>query len=354
MFELLEDTKVLPVPEDVIVQVHSGMNKVRVSVGNYVSEPSNVYIITSQDEALLRSFIVFYVVEPGTHVIYGYAGNPYDPVFREEVLQEAVDFVEEMGAILEEIPWEGMSPEERGTWISNESIYPLDEINGMEEIVDLEEIEPEALQEVVEEKEGAEEGAEQQPETPEPETPDEGVKSAVDPGKPHDEVEKEMEAQEDEVEENVDFDNLLKQAFLKPDLVKKSKMRKAEVSVEELPEDEEPADDEEALETAGKAVEADGEALEVEGKAAEIEEESEGEQFPPSPGTDEEEYDLVASEEDLAAAVDEDDLSALIQEVSEETYTETADDTPPGGQGQVAEDPGDQTRLTVIRYLSRF
>ena len=106
----------------------------------------------------MSSFIVLYMVDPRYHVIYGYEGNPYDSDLSEEILKTAVDFVEDMGAILEEIPWQGMSPEDRRNWIEKETLYPQMETDDIEEIADLEEIQPGELLEVIEgEGEGDEE-----------------------------------------------------------------------------------------------------------------------------------------------------------------------------------------------------
>jgi hypothetical protein len=46
MFELLPKVGSVPIEQDSLATVHRGMNKVRVSVGEHNSEPSEVYIIT--------------------------------------------------------------------------------------------------------------------------------------------------------------------------------------------------------------------------------------------------------------------------------------------------------------------
>lgn len=345
MFELLADTDRLPVSEETIVQVHAGMNKVRVSVGTYVSEPSDVYIITSEDDALLRSFIVFFLAEHSIHVIYGYTGNPYDPVSREDVLQEAVDFVEEMGSILEEVPWEKMSSEERRTWIISESIYPSEDENGIEEIVDLEELEPEELQEVSEE-ESLEEEEVLQPEELEPEI----LEEEEGPEEPDEQmVEETGEGEITEEDEDGDFDNLLKKAFLKPDLVKKSRMKKTYVPEEETQEDDGTLPDETDAAAVEEIIAVDDGTVGEERDLDEVEEQDD------EPVTDElaegeEESGFEVSDEAMEA-VEGDDLSALIREINDEES-----DTDDMAAGSIPKDPGsaDDTRLTVIRYLSRF
>jgi hypothetical protein len=63
-------------PED-IVKVHRGMNMVKVSVGEHLSEPSEVYIATIKDEEKLSTNIIFYLIEPKVRTLYGFEGNPY-------------------------------------------------------------------------------------------------------------------------------------------------------------------------------------------------------------------------------------------------------------------------------------
>jgi hypothetical protein len=346
MFELMEGIDVLPVSEQDIVQVHGGMNKVRISVGNYVSEPSEVYIITSQDEALLRSFVVFFVVEPGIHVIYGYAGNPYDPVFGKEVLQEAIEFVEEMGAILEDVNWENMPPEERRNWIRNETIYPDHGKYGLEVVADLEEIEPEELMEIVEEEDSLEGEKLLQPETQLPETLEEEP-AGKKPEKPQDDEEGGVKREKGDEADDGDFEDLLKQAFLKPDVVEKNRVKTIRDLKDEAEEDEIPSFDWKRPETGGEAFKIKEEAM----KVAE-EEGSEEEIWSTVPGVEEEEPEFGVSEEDLAAA--EDELSALINEVSGEVDLESSFKTSPDESEPADEDSSNQTRLTVIRYLSRF
>lgn len=261
MFELILDLDSLPVEEDRVVQVQKGMNKLRVSVGEHVSEPSQVYIITASEGDLYESYILFYMLEPGIRVIYGHEGNPYGPDDLEEVEQEAVDFVEEMGAILEVVPWEGMSPEERWEWLVNESIYPGTE-HGF-----IEEIESDELLEVLgEERPSGEEPSEEEiptegEEEGEEESDLEGEAEVAAVGEDL-EITEELEEEpaeggtgEEELEESreeedygeEEFDQLLKQAFLKPELARRTP-GKARAAVDEEPEEEALPETEEALE----------------------------------------------------------------------------------------------------------
>jgi hypothetical protein len=110
-------------PED-IVKVHRGMNMVKVSVGEHLSEPSEVYIATIKDEEKLSTNIIFYLIEPKVRTLYGFEGNPYVSSNRINIETEAREFVEEMGAILEDIGWESMSEEDQKSWLGQQFLFP--------------------------------------------------------------------------------------------------------------------------------------------------------------------------------------------------------------------------------------
>jgi hypothetical protein len=152
MFELLSNVRSVPIDQDSLATVHRGMNKVRVSVGEHNSEPSEVYIITgwsktpagSGKSSLLENmeaYVIFYMLEPGIQVVYGCDQNPYAPTLKEHIIEEAIIFVEEMGSILEEIPWETMTADQRSSWIEKEDLYPPLIIEELEEIEELEVVE---------------------------------------------------------------------------------------------------------------------------------------------------------------------------------------------------------------------
>lgn len=267
MFELLSNLQTVPIDPDSLTTVYRGMNKVRVSVGGHTSEQSEVYIITGRSEDNLESYIIFYMLEPEIPLVYGYDQNPYDPSREESVIEEAVNFVEEMGSILEEVPWGDMTPQQRSAWIEKEILYSIPAIEDLEEIEDLEPVEmvevaekspeeeaPEG-DEVIETGESIIEVSDEEVEQllsddtadellPETESVSDDDFSDTDvQAEQEEEPESISEAEEkgkrDIVVVDGDFDELLKQAFLKPDIASKTRINK---EAEEVPEagDEEP------------------------------------------------------------------------------------------------------------------
>lgn len=127
VFVLKQDPGVFPFLPDELVKVNRGMNMVKVSVGEHQSEPAEVYIATARDDENISTYIVFYLTGPEVRALYGFDGNPYPPAQRIDIETEATDFVEEMGAILEDIGWEGMSAESRKDWVDQQVLFPLDD-----------------------------------------------------------------------------------------------------------------------------------------------------------------------------------------------------------------------------------
>ncbi len=228
MFDPVHDVKNLPYNTKNIVKVYRGMNMVNVSIGEYTSEPSEVYITTSRKGNELNTFIVFYLVNPASQAIYAFDGNPFPQEERISVELEAKEFVEEMGAILEDIGWEGMPEDERALWLENQYLFQKEagkqQDEGADEVVELTEDaimdettdeELDILDEVVEPEDVLDQIArEEQPETYNDITDD--------------------ETQAVFIEEK--FDELLKKAFLK---TKDTTEETEEETVDAEPEDEE-------------------------------------------------------------------------------------------------------------------
>ncbi len=123
MFNPVNDVENLPYNTQSIIKIYRGMNMVNVSIGDYTSEPSEVYITTNQEGDELSTFIVFYLVSPASQAIYAFGGNPFSQEERISVELEAKEFVEEMGAILEDIGWEGMAEDERTLWLESQYLF---------------------------------------------------------------------------------------------------------------------------------------------------------------------------------------------------------------------------------------
>ena len=247
MFELMTQIERPPLEEKDIVQIHKGMSSLRVSVGEHVSQPSEVYIVTGRQENLFQTFIIFFMIEPQVHVVYRFEENPYDSARREEVLGGAFQFVEEMGGIMEEVPFDTMSPENRLNLMDDLGLFSADSqeagiLEGLEEIQLGEIIEvlgDEDAEEASEFEvlvEGEEEGDAQEAravgegegieDSPTQQPPSETSQTISEPG----------EDKDLDVDEDKDFDRLLKQAFLKPELIRKISGKKIQ-SPEEGPGD---------------------------------------------------------------------------------------------------------------------
>ncbi len=237
MFNPVNDVENLPYSNQNIIKIYRGMNMVNVSIGDYTSEPSEVYITTSQEGDELSTFIVFYLVNPASQAIYAYGGNPFQQEERISVELEAKEFVEEMGAILEDIGWEGMPEDEKALWLENQYLFRREDGKKQDEDED----------EVVELTEDAIMD----------ETVDEELESLDDAVEPEDALdqiarEDQPEASDDTSDDDTQavfieekFDELLKKAFLKTkDSTDETEEEAAEVESEDDEPVEEPASEE--------------------------------------------------------------------------------------------------------------
>ncbi len=352
MFELLSNMQSVPVAPDSITMIQRGMNKVRVSVGDHISEPSEVYIITGLSNGKLETYIIFFMIEPGIPVVYGYVQNPYNTTQREQVTEEAITFVEEMESILEEVPWATMNSDERDSWIKRETLYSVSPVEDLIEIEELEALEVtddeddmttgdelesgdvlDAGEEIIEVSDDEvqsvlldDAGEEDLDDSVEPggEITEEDLESMPDEGKDVD-LDR-AKKQENVVVADGDFDELLKQAFLKPDLAEKTKRR-------EYPEDDTSPGEEESFPDESSDSEGYDTAFEKEAQEPAGEKTSdidEGLDIPgPSEAENEVEVDSSSEEEPF-----------YVVEASRKST-----------EGILSE--GD-TRLRIIKFLSRF
>ncbi len=214
MFHPLKDPQNLPYSGDSIVKVYRGMNMVNVSIGDFTSEPAEVYITTSSIEDSLGTYIVFYLVAPETRAIYEYDNNPFPGDDRINVESEAKEFVEEMGVILEDIGWEAMNDQEKANWLEGQYLISSDKAAEPEE-------DPEDVVELTEDAimdELPEDELEIIEEAAEPEASLEQIVIDVedeDDDNEDDELDDISEDDSDAVFIEEKFDELLKKAFLK-------------------------------------------------------------------------------------------------------------------------------------------
>jgi len=327
VFELMTEIEPLPLEEGDITQIHEGMSSLRVSVGEHVSQPSEVFVVTGLKDGLLLTFIIFYMIEPGVHVVYRFEENPYDPERQGEVLGGAFQFVEEMGGILQEVPWGDMSPEDRANWIADMNLFPGIPVEEEDLLENLEEIQLGEIIEVLEE-----EDSEETPEF-EVEVEDEGSVAPPYTGQsagesPEGEEFEGQPAGEDtavEEDEDEDFDQLLKQAFLKPELIRKTSVGKRRHPEKEPADSTSPPEPEEVPD------------------------------FQESPGPGEEEVEAV---EDLESGVSvEVEAEGSIPEAAPQEEPEF----PEGLEEKFLEEeiiqpaaPEESGNMKVVRFLSRF
>ncbi len=132
MFKHQPGVAALPCGPSDLLKVLRGMNMVKLSIDDYVSEPCETYVVTSRASGaaaggLLQTHIVFYLESPAIRAVFSSDRNPYPAARRIEAEREAMEMVEQMGAILEDAGWEGMSPAARTKWLAQEYLFRVGE-----------------------------------------------------------------------------------------------------------------------------------------------------------------------------------------------------------------------------------
>jgi hypothetical protein len=357
MYQLLDRVLDLPLTDEDIVAVQKGMNKVMISVGEHISEPSQVFLVTGTAGAGLSTYAVFYLIDPRIHVIYGYDANPYDAARQEEIEQEGAEFLEEMGAILEVVAWDEMTMESKDEWLAKQHL-----LSPEEDAIELDAAEIIEDVEVIEEVEIIEEDDED----PEDDPPDgdeieelaveaEEVADEEDepPEEPAGEAEEAGKIEEEEKEDDVDDDDEtdpLKAAFLKPE-VKKAVSRSRKVKRVKVSEVE--AELEKEAPPAAEAV------PDEEKEAARDADESEGgeEMLPADDGSEDSLEIDIEEPETEEEDIDEDLFTDEELDRAEEAILSGSEDDKETDE-QAAKNhvpaPDDDTVKMILRFFSRI
>jgi hypothetical protein len=182
---------------------------------------------------------------------------------KEHIIEEAIIFVEEMGSILEEVPWENMTADQRSAWIEKEDLYPPLIIEELEEVEELEAAEVVNLEGAAAEEDVLEADLALEPADGVVEISEDEVQQALSGSEADemlqvsrdiDEMQMDTDLETGGIEKDDsggidsagrgdvvvaegDFDELLKQAFLKPDVAEKTKFKRSIVEAEKVQEE---------------------------------------------------------------------------------------------------------------------
>ncbi|MDH4162029.1 MAG: hypothetical protein OEW15_04990 [Nitrospirota bacterium] len=123
MFTINESLKDLKVKERNIFKILYSMNSHPVAMPGYASEEARCYILFFSEGPNLSAFIGLYLTHVDQKFFYTYTSNPFPFEAQQDVEDEARNFAEEMGFLLDEINVSGMAVDDRNHWIEEQLIF---------------------------------------------------------------------------------------------------------------------------------------------------------------------------------------------------------------------------------------
>lgn len=113
----------LNVQERNIVKVLFSMNIPQVATPELSVEDAKCYIFFFRDGNRLSAFIALYLPRTDRRFYYSYSSNPFPEESMAEVEDEARHFVEDMGFLLDELYFSGMSLEQKNRWMEAQDLF---------------------------------------------------------------------------------------------------------------------------------------------------------------------------------------------------------------------------------------
>ena len=147
MFTIDNKLQDLQVKQRSIYKILYSMNSHPVATPEMSVEEARCYILFFSEGTNLSAFIGLYLPGNDRKFFYAYNSNPFPFEAAEDVENEARQFAEDMGFLLDEINVSGMAPEDRNHWIEDQYIF------GYKQPELQEEEEPEPIDDVPEEVE---------------------------------------------------------------------------------------------------------------------------------------------------------------------------------------------------------
>ena len=124
MFVLNEGQNGLKEDEGNLVSVLHSINEPRIAAADRPAELTKAFVCTvatGKDE--LQSHIVLYLTASGLRVMYSWDTEGFDPSLQEEVEMEALDFVENMGFMMDNLNISKLSDDKRNQLLEGLPIY---------------------------------------------------------------------------------------------------------------------------------------------------------------------------------------------------------------------------------------
>lgn len=148
MFTIDQTISDLHIRERNLLKVFFSMNNHQVATPEMMLEEARSYILfVREPDGRLSAYIGLHLLKTDRRLYYTHASNPFPFRALQEIEEEALAFVEGLGALLDTIDFTKMSPELRSQWIDKQEIFglktPVAEVTLETEVQAMEVIEPE-------------------------------------------------------------------------------------------------------------------------------------------------------------------------------------------------------------------
>ncbi len=126
MFTLDQDITVPKLREKNLVKVFFSMNNHQVATPEMMLEEARSYVMFyGEADGKISAYIGLYLILTGRRLFFAHSSNPFPPGEIGPVEDEALCFVEGLGALVDQMDIAHMSAEEKSRWTDNQDIFSL-------------------------------------------------------------------------------------------------------------------------------------------------------------------------------------------------------------------------------------
>lgn len=124
MFTIDQNITAVGLREKNLVKVFFSMNNHEVATPEMMLEEARSYVMfCSEADGKVSAYIGLHLLQTGRRLFYAHSSNPFPPGETGSVEDEALCFVEGLGALIDEIDIARLSAEEKSRWIDGQDIF---------------------------------------------------------------------------------------------------------------------------------------------------------------------------------------------------------------------------------------
>lgn len=126
MFTVDQNLTAAKLREKNLVKVFFSMNNHEIATPEMMLEEACSYVMFyGEADGKVSAYIGLYLLQTGRRLFYAHSSNPFSPGETGSVEDEALCFVEGLGALVDEIDIAKLSSEEKSRWVNDQDIFSL-------------------------------------------------------------------------------------------------------------------------------------------------------------------------------------------------------------------------------------